>query len=97
MFWFLKNDFKAINGFNENLFVFEDADFGQRLKKYGKKVGKRFIQLPRASITTSSRKFDRFGDWAFLKLISKDYPRLKKSIKGEDKEFASKYWYDFNG
>jgi glycosyltransferase involved in cell wall biosynthesis len=52
MFWCLRKDYEAIDGFNENLPCLEDIDFGKRLKKYGKKFGKRYYQ---------------FGDWYFIK------------------------------
>jgi glycosyltransferase involved in cell wall biosynthesis len=96
MFWFLKKDFDAVHGFDEKMFVLEDVDFARRLRTHGKQIGKKFIKLPRAYITTSSRKFDRFGDWTFLRLIFLEHARLRKSIKGCDNEFSLKYWYGFN-
>ncbi|ARO66263.1 Glycosyltransferase [Bacillus cereus] len=36
IFWCYRKDFMAINGFNENMLMAEDADFAKRLKEWGK-------------------------------------------------------------
>lgn len=41
IFWCYKKDFLAINGFNEEMLMAEDADFAKRLKDWGKKNGKK--------------------------------------------------------
>ena len=41
----LQKDFQAINGFNENMLMAEDADFAKRLKDWGKKNGKNTEQF----------------------------------------------------
>jgi GT2 family glycosyltransferase len=95
MFWFLKRDFETINGFDESIYVAEDVDFACRLKSYGRQSGKRFITLPRASITTSSRKFDKFGDWKLFSMLLFENKQLRQSLKTRESEFSSKYFYDF--
>jgi GT2 family glycosyltransferase len=97
MFWFLKRDFEAIGGFDESMYVLEDADFAKRLKKHGKRCGKRYISLPNSSIITSTRKWDKFGDWTFFKILFREQKDLRRSIKAQGSEFSSKYFYDFNG
>jgi glycosyltransferase involved in cell wall biosynthesis len=97
MFWFFKRDFDAFGGFDENMYVLEDADFARRLKKHGKLCGKRFITLPKSFITTSTRKWDKFGDWAFFKILFFEQKQLRRSIKAKESVFSSKYFYDFNG
>ncbi|HOV27286.1 MAG TPA: glycosyltransferase [Pseudobacteroides sp.] len=81
LFWCRKTDFDAIGGFDENLRVAEDIDFAKRLKQYGKKKNKKFIRLPRAFVVTSTRKFDEFGDWMYLKLIIKNFGMVKELFK----------------
>ncbi|MCB0318164.1 MAG: hypothetical protein KDD56_05360, partial [Bdellovibrionales bacterium] len=84
-------DFEAISGFNEELITLEDVDFARRLKAYGKAKGLKFAMLFKSYIITSTRKFDKFGDWFFFK-----NPKLILAIfKGHNQEAANKVWYDF--
>jgi len=89
-FWCRKEDFDAIGGFDEGHLTFEDVDFARRLKSYGRARGKRFGTLFRASIITSCRKFDRFGDWylAFRPWL------LARLLRGTDRALADKLWYE---
>lgn len=91
LFFCRREDFNAIGGFDERLVSVEDIDFARRLKTHGKLTGRRFVTLFRASITTSCRKFDRFGDWYFV-----FRPHLVWSLlKGRNQSQADKVWYDF--
>ena len=91
MFWTSRSAFDAIGGFDESMVSVEDIDFALRLKRYGKTRGQRFGTLLRASITTSCRKFDRFGDWHLLR-----EPRLARALlTGKSREAADRYYYDF--
>ncbi|MCX6553923.1 MAG: glycosyltransferase [Candidatus Aminicenantes bacterium] len=100
-YWCRRSDFEALGGFNEKLFMGEDLEFAQRLKRLGKSRRLRFITLPRAHIVTSMRKFDRFGDWYFLRtvLLQVRRKRLAKWYRGEYQEekrrFADKYFYEW--
>ncbi len=91
LFFFRRQDFEAINGFDESLTSLEDIDFGDRLRRYGKLTGRRYATIFRDYIVTSCRKFDRFGDWYFL-LHPLETWRI---IKGRDQKAADKVWYDF--
>lgn len=90
MFWCRRADFEAIGGFDERLVSVEDLDFAERLRAHGRRDGRRFGTLWRAPLTTSCRKFDRFGDWyLFLN------PRLVWRIfRGTDREAADGFWYE---
>jgi glycosyltransferase involved in cell wall biosynthesis len=90
LFWCRRRDFEAIGGFDESMVSGEDLDFALRLKAYGKAHGKSFRTLWRASIRTSCRKFDRFGEWyLFLR------PGLIGTIlRGKDRKAADAYYYD---
>ncbi|HMO01748.1 MAG TPA: glycosyltransferase [Oligoflexia bacterium] len=91
LFFVRRQDFFAIGGFNEELVSVEDVDFAKRLKAHGEKSRRKFVTLFRSYIVTSCRKFDRFGDWYFLK-----NPReFKKIFEGRDRDLANKIWYDF--
>lgn len=93
LFFCLKSDFDTIGGFDEHYVTVEDIDFAKRLRAHGKLSKKNFIVLLAASITTSCRKFDHFGDWYFLK-----NPKLFLTIlTGRNQEAGDKVWYDFKG
>ncbi|MBQ6675669.1 MAG: glycosyltransferase [Ruminococcus sp.] len=90
MFWCYKRDFMNIGGFDEGLVSLEDMDFAVRLNKYGKSKGLKYATLKRSYVTTSSRKFDEFGDWYLIK-----NRRLTKRIfTGKDREAANAFYYD---
>ncbi len=89
MFWCLRKDYEAIGGFDEKLVCVEDVDFGKRLKKYGKNLGKHYGTIRKAHIVTSCRKFDQFGDWYFVKNPLVVYRVFKK-----DQKQADQFYYD---
>ena len=90
MFWFLRESFDAIGGFDERLVSCEDVDFALRLKSYGRSLGKRYGTIRRHGITTSCRKFDKFGDWYLFR-----NPRLVKEIfAGTNRRAADHFYYD---
>ncbi len=63
LFFTTREAFEAIGGFNERLLALEDVDFAKRLKRYGRRKRQRFCHLRSATLHTSVRKFDTFGDW----------------------------------
>ncbi|GLY12694.1 glycosyltransferase [Pseudobacillus badius] len=89
IFWCYKKDFKAINGFNENMLMAEDADFAKRLKDWGKKNGKKYGTIKNGMVT-SCRKFDNHGDWVLVKR-----PKLILAyLKGTDQKHADEAYYE---
>jgi|GEM_PF-117391 Glycosyltransferases involved in cell wall biogenesis len=90
LFWCLKEDFEAINGFDEQLLMAEDVDFAIRLKEQGKESGKGYATITKAHITTSSRKFDVFGDWIFIKK-----PQILFAyLNGKNRKRSDEFYYD---
>jgi glycosyltransferase involved in cell wall biosynthesis len=90
MFWFLRESFDAIGGFDESLVSVEDVDFALRLKAFGRARGKKYGTIRRHGITTSCRKFDQFGDWYLFR-----NPRLVKAIfEGTNRRAAEGFYYD---
>ena len=51
-----KEAFEAIGGFSEELYALEEIDFIVRLRRYGKKQGRKFKVLHRHPVYTSGRK-----------------------------------------
>jgi glycosyltransferase involved in cell wall biosynthesis len=90
LFWCLRKDFNAIKGFKETLLTIEDLDFANRLAEYGKAKNLKFGTAWKAAITTSCRKFDKFGDWYLVK-----NPGVVRALfKGNDKVSANRFYYD---
>lgn len=90
MFWFRREMFEALDGFNEELVSAEDLDFAARLKALGRVRGKRYGTIWRHGIRTSCRKFDDFGDWYLF-----DNPRLvRRILSGRDRAAADRFYYD---
>ncbi|MFJ9462048.1 glycosyltransferase [Viridibacillus arvi] len=89
IFWCYRKDFNAINGFNENMLMAEDADFAKRLKELGKKNNKKYGTIKNGMIT-SCRRFDAYGDWGLLK-----NPRVILAyLNGTDQKYADKTYYE---
>lgn len=93
MFWCFRHDFEAIGGFDEKRLSGEDLDFARRLKAYGKKRGKKFGTIRRATITTSVRKFDKYGDWLVWKLLFTHPIGFINAFRGRNADFAERFWY----
>ena len=93
-FWFYRNYYDEIDGFNENLHFGEDIDFAKRLRNLGKLKNLKYGIS--GKIITSARKFDKYGDWYFFKLIAFKRKTIKGSITGKDLTFVNDYFYDFN-
>jgi glycosyltransferase involved in cell wall biosynthesis len=91
LFFCERETFEAIGGFDERFVTVEDIDFAKRLKAYGEVKGRKFKKLFRASITTSCRKFDHFGDWYFLR----NPKEFRRAFLGTDQAVGNKIWYDF--
>jgi glycosyltransferase involved in cell wall biosynthesis len=91
LFFFTREAFDAIGGFDEQFLSVEDIDFAKRLKRHAVSQRKRFAILIRAYIITSTRKFDKLGDWYFLKRPFFSW----RLLNNKDKKGADKIWYDF--
>ncbi|MBS2967491.1 glycosyltransferase [Metabacillus sp. KIGAM252] len=90
IFWCYRKDFEAINGFNEDILMLEDCDFAKRLFVWGLKNKKFFGTIPFA-MTTSSRKFDKYGDWMFIKRPELICAYLKET----DRKHADELYYEY--
>ena len=90
MFWAYRKDIESIGGFDESLVSLEDLDFAARLKKLGRERGLKCGTLRMSYVTTSSRKFDEFGDWYLIKNRS----LTKRIFSGKDRQAADEFYYD---
>ena len=90
LFWTRAEDYWRIGGFDEALVSVEDVDFAVRLKREGKRQGKRYGHIWREELQTSCRKFDWFGDWFLVKNPS----IIRRAFNGSDEKVANQVWYD---
>lgn len=90
MFWFQREVFEALNGFDETLLSVEDVDFALRLQALGRQRGQRYGTLWRHGITTSCRKFDMFGDW----YLFKNPDLVRRIFEGHDRAAVDHFFYD---
>ena len=86
-------DFEAIGGYREQMLVAEDVDFLWRLKRHGRKRRARFMRAPTARAITSTRKFDRHGDWHYFRIMA-GVPFTLLFARGAARKLIWRYWYD---
>ena len=99
MFWATKETFDSIGGFAD-MKVMEDVVTAGNLKKYGKQKGLKYTTLRKNYLINSTRKFDDFGDWLYLKLLAKHGIGLIKGIVGKSETYdklLDELFYDYNG
>lgn len=94
-FWTTRSAYEAVGGFDEHLLMAEDFDFARRLRNWGKVRKMPFCTLWDTPLTTSSRKFDRYGDWVILRMLFVDAWRIRRSMTGKDRQFVDEFFYDF--
>lgn len=88
-----RRDFEAVGGYREELTAAEDVDFLYRLKRHGRKRGQRFVRTVGARTITSTRKFDRYGDWHYFTRMSTLPLRMIFARRSADRAIRE-YWYD---
>lgn len=93
-----REDFKAVGGYNEDLFLAEDIAFLVALKKRGSQNGQKFKRISGVKALGSTRKFDAHGDWHYFSLLSQValifYKLGLKIFTKQDKmSELTDYWY----
>jgi glycosyltransferase involved in cell wall biosynthesis len=85
-------DFEAIDGYDEELRYAEDVDLLWKLRRLGRSDGRRLVRLRGVKAIASTRKFDTWGDWHYLRHM----PGLAWRMlfrRSQMTEFAERYWY----
>ena len=86
-------DFAAVGGYNETLHYAEDIQLLIDLKRLGRTRSQRFKRAKGVHAITSSRKFDKHGDWHFLTMMPRiGFWMLFDKSRGEKSTRA--YWYE---
>ena len=87
-----REDYDAVGGYNENRLYAEDVEFMLRLKRLGRTRSQKLARVTSVKAITSTRKWDHFGDWHYLKMFG---PALGLIFSKDAKnKFARAYWYD---
>ena len=87
-----KEDFVAIDGYDERRFFAEDVQFLWDLRRVGRKRKQRLTRLRTVKALGSTRKFDLHGDWHYISDLFRLAPKMLWSPRASN-EFANKYWY----
>ncbi len=87
-----KEDFVAIDGYDERRFFGEDVQFLWDLRRVGRKRRQRLARLRGVKALGSTRKFDLHGDWHFLSDLFRLVPKMLWSPRSSN-DFANRYWY----
>ena len=92
VFW-RRADFEALGGYDTTRLLAEDVEYLWRLRRLGRTRGQRLVRLRGVRTQTSSRKFDKHGDWHYLTLMPKVAWQLLRDHRRAE-AFAKKYWYE---
>jgi hypothetical protein len=86
-------DFETVGGYDESLEGAEDIKILIELKPLGRRRHQRFGLAVGAKAITSTRKFDKHGDWHYFTKL----PRVAFWMlisKARVKRFTNQYWYE---
>ena len=98
IFWAEKSTFDAIGGFVEKRAA-EDIATAVRLRRYGKKEGKKYGCLKKNHLINSTRKYDKLGDWLYFRLAFRNAGALIKAAFGDSSDYdklIDEMFYDYN-
>lgn len=83
--------FRQVGGFNEELFVSEELDLSRRLKKLGRREGRRIVILHRHPLLTSGRKIHLYSRREYGALFRHFILHPRRSARNPA---ACRLWYD---
>ena len=86
-------DFNAIGGYDESMFYAEDIQLLADLKRLGRARKQGFARAKGVIAITSTRKYDKHGDWHYLTVM----PRVGFWLlfdKARVEKYTREYWYE---
>lgn len=83
--------FRAVGGFNLELFASEELDLSKRLKKLGARSGKKIVILHQHPLTTSARKLHLYSGWEYLRFLARTVFGLGRTLRSAK---GCHLWYD---
>ena len=88
-----RRDFETIGGYTEQWLYAEDVRFLFDLRRLGRQRGQKLTRATAAKAVTSTRKFDKHGQWHYFSILGKFLYWQLFSRESMDR-FARSYWYD---
>lgn len=87
-----RRDFEEVGGYDERRELAEDVAFLWALRRLGRRRGQKLTRLRQFKAMTSTRKFDRHGDWHYFTQV---IPAAVASWfrPSARTELAQRYWY----
>ena len=85
-------DFDVIGGYNEERYFGEDVEFLWSLKRLGRQRGQRLARVTQVKAVSSTRKFDRHGDWHYFTMLFRLLPMMLRSPEAST-DVIQRYWY----
>jgi glycosyltransferase involved in cell wall biosynthesis len=83
--------FRAVGGFNQELYASEEIELFRRLKRLARQRGKRIIILHRHPLVTSARKLHLYTPWEHLRFLGKTALLLGRPLRSREECLT---WYD---
>jgi hypothetical protein len=83
--------FRAVGGFNQELYASEEIDLFKRLKLLARERGKRIVILHRNPLVTSARKLHLYTVWEHLRFAGKLAFLFGRPLRSRD---GCPTWYD---
>ena len=83
--------FRAVGGFNQELYAAEEIDLFRRLKGLARRSGRTVVILSRHPLTTSSRKLHLYNWRDMLRMTWRSVLHPRRALRSADACFA---WYD---
>ena len=88
-----REDFAAVDGYNEALLFAEDVELLWRLRRLGRPRGQKLARITSAKAIASTRKWDEHGDWHYALMLLR-LPYYVLFGRSAMAIFAQRYWYD---
>ncbi len=88
-----RTDFETIGGYDESLLYAEDIQLLVDLKRLGRTRSQCFARAKGARAITSTRKFDKHGDWHFFTRMPRVAFWMMRD-KSRVEKFTRAYWYE---
>jgi hypothetical protein len=87
-----RDDFEAIGGYREDRLFAEDVAFLVALWKRALPRGQHLTRVTSARAVASTRKFDRYGDWHYFRLM---WEAIRSLVRDPSRQtWARRYWYE---
>jgi len=83
--------FRKLGGFSHELFIGEELELSQRLKKLAKETGKRVVILHRHPLITSSRKLKLYSTREHVRFLSRAIFTPRRAMTSREEAHL---WYD---